>query len=277
MKIVFWSPLHGQTGSTSNILAVALLTGLYYRKRSILTQTHFQYNNLEAPLVGVNPYQAASKEYFREVGIDTIIRCFKAAKLDKDTIENCCIALGNTKLLLLPGTSKTIKEVFDYEMEAVMGNLLKAMEEVCGIVLVDLSSGDNTLSHKLMQEADLIVVNLCQNTGVVEEYFQRYAMFMQEKKVFYLFGKYDRNSKYNISNLRRKYNKMKAVNSGVIPYSTGFMDAMTDGHVIDFFRSASVNHRREEEYYFMSSALKTTRNILNQAGAAIERAGWDGQ
>ncbi len=271
MKILFWSPIHGQAGTTSNILATAMLTGLYYRKKTVLTQTQFQFNNLEAPIVGINPYNQDSKEYYREVGIDTIIRCFKAAKLDKDTLDNCCIALDNTNILLLPGTSKSIKEAFDFEVETVMGNLLKSIEAIYGVVLVDISAGENALSKKLMTEADLIVVNLCQNMTITDEYFKSYAMNLPEKKLFYLFGKYDRNSKYNISNIRRKYKNIKSVNSGVIPNNTGFMDAMTDGKVIDFIRKNTVCNNLNENYYFISSVMKATKKILNQAGANIER------
>ncbi|HWT74296.1 MAG TPA: hypothetical protein VN258_06215 [Mobilitalea sp.] len=270
MKILFWSPVHGQTATTSNILATSMVAGMYYRKKVVLTQTQFSFNNLEAPIVGANAYNAASKEFFREIGIDTLIRCFKAAKLDKETLENCCIALENTNILLLPGTSKTIKESFEYEMEAVIVNLLKAMEAIYGVIFVDICSGENSLSMKLLEEADLVVINLSQNLSVLDLFFQQYKDKLSSN-VFYLFGKYDCNSKYNINNIRRKYRKMiTQKNSGVIPYHTGYMDAQTDGKVVEFFRDNLNCSKKDEAYYFMLKVKNATEKILKQAGIYIE-------
>lgn len=269
MKIIFWSPMHGQAGTTSNILAAALLTGINFRKKAVLTQTQFQFNNLEAPIVGANPYHEESKDYFREVGLDTLIRCFKAAKLDLETIANCCIAIENSNILLLPGTTKTIRESFEYEMEMVISNLLQEMEALCGIVFLDICSGGNSLSKKLLEEADLIVVNLNQNVGTIDLFFNQYENIMQ-KKVFYLFGRYDCNSKYNLNNLRRKYHKYLHVkNTGVIPYDSGFMDAQADGKVVEFIRSNLNDTKKDHHNYFMKKAKKATEKILKLAGANV--------
>lgn len=270
MKILFWSPVHGQTATTSNILATSLLTGLYFRKKLVLTQTQFKFNNLEAPIVGANAYNTDSKEFFREIGIDTLIRNFKASKLDKETLENCCISLDNTNVILLPGTSKIIRESFEYEMEAVMLSLLKAIESIYGIVFVDISSGENSLSKVLMKEADLVVVNLSQNMGITDLFMKHYAEDIPQK-LFYLFGKYDCNSKYNIHNIRRKYRKkITSKNSGVIPYNTGYMDAQADGKVVDFIRSSIGCTKRDDAYYFMIKAKSATEKILKLAGIHIE-------
>ncbi len=272
MKALFWSPIHGQAGTTGSLLAVSLLTGMYYRKKAVLTQTQFNYNNLEAPFLGANSYDRDSKEFFREIGIDAAIRSFKAEKLDKSTLDNCCVALDNTNIVLLPGTSRTIRESFDYEMEAVVPSLTRAIEEVYGIVFADISSGKNTLSIRLMQEADIIVVNLSQNMGITDEYFKQYAD-IHSGKVFYLFGRYDRNSKYNISNIRGKYHKhITHTNSGVIPYNTNFMDAQVDGKVVDFIRNNILCPKKDENYYFMEKAKSAAGKILRAAGVNTERA-----
>lgn len=267
MKVLFWSPVHGQSGTTSNILAVSLLIGMYYKKKILLTQTHFSYNNLEAPLVGNNSNNKSSKEsqeYFLDVGLDALVRCFKASKLDNDTLENCCISLENTNLLLLPGTTKTNRESFEYEMDIVMKNLLRAIEEIYGIVFVDISSGYNPISFKLMKEADLTVVNLSQNMGITDMFFNEMRESMPDN-LFYLFGNYDCNSKHNINNIRRKYKEIKAKNSGVIPYNTSFMDALCDCEVIEYIRNNINCSKNDENAYFIMKAVKATEKIINLA------------
>jgi hypothetical protein len=264
--------MHGQAGTTSNILATSLISGIYFRKKLVLTQTQLNFNNLEAPLVGANSYDESSKNFFREVGIDTIIRCFKAAKLDKETVDNCCISLDNTNMLLLPGSSKTNKETFDHEMETVMSNLLKAIETVYGLIFIDISSGQNPLSLKLVVEADLVVVNLSQNMNKTNEYFMKYADSMPTEKLFYLFGKYDCKSKFNINNIRRKYHKyITPANSGVIPYNTGYLDSQVDGNTVDYIRKNLNCTKTDENAYFIMKAKSATEKVLKLAGVNIER------
>lgn len=266
MKVLFWAPIHGQAGTTSNVLVSSLITGLDRRKKVVLTQTHFNCNNLEAPIVGANSDNLASKEYFREVGVDTLIRCFKAERLNKEMLERCCISLTNTNLLLLPGTSQTIRESFEFEMDAVMINLLKAIEEHCDVVFADISSGENALSRKLMKEANLVVVNLSQNMGVLDLYLDKFRENMPDK-IFYLFGNYDCNSKYNINNVRKMYHKhINVKNSGVIPYNTGFMDAQVDGKVVKFIRNNLQCTKKDDNHYFMLKAKSATEKILKMAG-----------
>lgn len=271
MKILFWSPLHGQAGTTSNILAVTMITGMLFRKKAVLTQSQFQLNNLEAPIVGANAFTRESREFFREVGLDSLIRSYKAAKIDMETLENCCISLANTNILLLPGTSKNIQESFNYEMDTVMVSLLNAIEQISGIVLIDVSAGDNALSKKLMEEADLIVVNLSQNIWMIEMFFRMYVDVLPDK-LFYLIGRYDQNSKYNIHNIRRRYfPKITSSNSGVIPYTTGFNDAQGDGKIVEFIRRSINCTKNDDNYYFMMKAKSVTGKILKHAGVNTER------
>lgn len=270
LKIVFWSPIHGQSGTTSNTLVTAFVAGMDYKKKILLTHTHFKYNNLEAPLVGSNSDNIASKDYFCDVGIDMLSRYFKAAQIDYETLENCCISLTNTNVLLLPGTTKTNKESFDYEMDTIYRNLFRKLETLYGIVFIDVCSGENWLSQKLMEEADLIIINLCQNHSVIDLYLRCFNDKNHEK-LFYLFGNYDSNSKYNISNLRRKYhNVFHSKNSGVIPYNTAFLDAQSDGKAVEFIRKCLNVGKGDENYYFIMEVRRTTQKILQLAGIHIE-------
>ncbi len=269
MKISFWSPVHGQSGTTSNILIISLLAGMLYKKSGILTQTQFNYNNLEAPLVGSNSKNTASYAFFQDVGLDALIRYFKASRLTREIIENCCISLKNTNVSLLPGTSKNNRDYFDYEMETVLLNLIRSMEDWRDLIYIDVNSGSNLLSWKIIADSDLTVVNLSQNLSVVDHYFECFRDQIHSK-IFYLFGNYDCNSKYNINNIRRRYHKEITIfNSGVIPYSTTYLDAQCDGKVIDFIRNNLLCGKDDENHYLMLKARGAARKILMMAGLEI--------
>lgn len=271
MKALFWAPVHGQPGTTSNVLVTSLITGLHFRKKGIITQSQFNYNNLEAPLIDANSDNIQFRKFFSEIGIDALARNFKCEKLTKDWLGNCCTEIPNSNMVLLPGTTQTIRETFDYEMDKVLPPLLKAMEEHIGIIFVDTSSGSNHLSLKLMENADIVIVNLCQNINVIDLYFNKYKDTLPEK-IFYLFGNYDYRSKYNLSNLRKRYGKyINSKNSGVIPYNTGFRDSQIDGKVAEFLRLNLNSKRNDPNYYFMQKAIRSTEKMLKLAGVAMGR------
>ncbi|MDF2539268.1 MAG: hypothetical protein K0S76_2289 [Herbinix sp.] len=266
MIIAFWSPIHGQAGTTSNILTTAMIAGLFYKKKSLLTQTHFNFNNLEAPLVGSNLKNTSSNDFFRDVGLDALIRSFKAAKLNKEILDNCCISFPNMNVSLLPGTSKRNKESFEFDMDMVLINLLRTVETMTDLLFVDISSGNNALSFKIITEADLTVINLSQNVGIIDSYFQTFENQIPGKH-FFLFGNYDDNSKYNINNIRRRYLKfITPLNSGVIPYNTAFLDAQCDGRVTDYFRENIGSGKNDPNYYFIQRASKSASKIIKFAG-----------
>jgi hypothetical protein len=272
MIISFWSPVHGQTAVTSNVQAVSLIAGMEFRSKVLLTQTHFQYNNLEAPLIGANSSDRnnASMEYFVDIGIDALLRYYKVAPLDLATLDRCCIYQPNTNVLLLPGTTKRIRESFEYEMDSTFIKLLRNIDGISGNVLIDICSGSNSLSRKIISSSDLTVVNLNQNMNVIDLYFNQYHEHMSGK-VFYLFGNYDRRSKYNINNIRRKYARyINRENSGVIPYNTFYMDAQCDHRIVDFIKNNLTHSKNEENNYFIVKSKSATEKILKLAGVPIQ-------
>lgn len=238
-KILFWSPLHGQ-GQTSNLHVTAFIMGLLHRKRVLMMQTHFIGNNLESPLVGQNVSKSRTDEnaLFMDVGLDVAVTFSNMNKLNKDMLENCCFSFPDTPLLLLPGTETKNRETFDRDVGKAVSHVISDADECVDIVLIDSNSGDDKLSFRLMSMADLIVVNLTQHRYVLDKFFFDYKeQFLDNKKVFYLFGDYDDNSSYNINNFRRKYKKyINSKNSGVIPYCTKFMDAQNESEIIRFMQ-----------------------------------------
>ncbi len=248
-KILFWSPYHGQ-GQTSNLYAVALVFCILYKKRILLLQTHFKNNNLESPLVGYNVDKETEETMiFEDIGIDMAITYSKMNRLDDKTLENCCLTFLDSSILMMPGTKTKNKETFDRDVGGAVNRLLTAADECVDIVFIDSNSSDDETSKRLMQTADMVVVNLSQHRYVLEKLFIEYGDFLtNNRKIFYLFGNYDDNSGYNIYNCRRKYSQyIKSGNSGVIPYCTKYMDAQNESNVLHFLEEG-LAHKRNNSF-----------------------------
>jgi len=293
-KIVFWSPLHGQ-GQTSNLHAMAFIMSLLYKKKVLIMQTHILKNNLEGPLVGTNvgKHKSEYNEFFQDIGLDAAVTYSLMNQLTPYMLESCCITFPETSLLLLPGTETKNKETFERDIGKSVSKLVNDADKCVDLVLIDVNSGNDKLSVRLMETADLIVINLTQRRYVLDNYFSEYGnlLFNNNKKAFYLLGLYDDNSTYNINNCRVKYGKhIRKENSGVVPYCTKYLDAQNKCDVIDFFKDGLKNNINnnidspffilknmfsrgkydpEETYYFFHRSILSAKKMLRMIGMPV--------
>lgn len=285
-KIVYWSPLHGQC-QTSNLHITGLIMSLLHKKRILMMETQFSMNNLEGPLVGkkLEPFSKEDSSIFQEIGIDAAVMYSRMNMLIGDTLERCCMTFPGSSLLLLPGTETKNRETFERDISSSVCCMIGQAEEYVDIVMMDINSGNNELSYKLMSSANLIIVNLTQQRHVLNRFFSEYGVSLNGKNVFYLFGNYDKNSGYNIINCRRKYGKyINKDNSGVIPYCTKYMDAQNECNILGMIKEGLQNKKRlakrkfmftkyssEETDYFFSQASRSVRKILNMLNEVEEK------
>ena len=240
MNIVFWSPVHGQTRQSSNMIALALMIALKNGYRGLITQTQFSMNDMEDVIVGRTSRKEARDRFYEDVGIDALIRVFKSKQLSRAAIENCGIQLldtdGSGSLALLPGTQSESKQLFNNDdMEGLLLAVLREVERCYDLVFIDVNPGMGEQTKKLIRKADMVVVNLSQNISLSDALFRDFPEELKGKKVFFLIGSYLSGSRYSVKNMCRRYKLMNPSNSAVIPLNVSFMDAIASGTVRDFF------------------------------------------
>lgn len=268
-----------------------------------MMQTHFSMNNFEEPLVGRNIDLISSDDdnIFQDIGLDAAVMYSRMNMLTENILESCCLTFPDTSLLLMPGTKTKNRETFDRDIGKAVCNMIQDSEEFVDIVMIDLNSGNDDLSFKLISSADLVIVNLTQRRYVLNKFFLEYEeRFYDFSKVFFLFGNYDKNSGYNIRNCRRKYGKyINKNNSGVIPYCTRYMDAQNEcellymvkkglhmsqyedaGKIMGAFRKKLRfdEHFPDETDYFFYQSCRSAEKIMNllnisERKAILQRSG----
>lgn len=264
MRIAFWSNVHGQSATTSNMVAIALMTALEYRLKVLVTHNHFERSTLESSLLE-DKYLKNDLMELSDNGIDALARFIRSNKLDKDNIVNYTTSLLKKKLDLLMGTTNTNKELYMKDINNVIDQILKLAEEFYNVVFIDVSSGKNELSNKILKNSDLIVVNLNQNASVLNDFFQMNKDNLE--KCIFLIGRYDNNSRINKKNIMRKYNIKK--NIAVIPYNIEFSDACSEGRGIDFFLKNMSVKKDDLNYYFIDEVRNAVKLILTHSGIDI--------
>jgi hypothetical protein len=198
------------------------------------------------------------------MGLDGLASIIKLRAIDKATIENYSIPLLNKNLTLVPGTTGSNRKAFNDDMGKTASLLLSEMNKYYEMVFVDVNSGEDEVSKQIINMADIVVVNLCQNKSILEDYIKSYQL--KNKKIMYLFGNYNRNSVYNLHNLKLRYKPFSTGNTGVIPYNIGFMDAQSDGCVIKYMTKNIAAKRDDSNRYFIDCVKDAAEKLIRLAG-----------
>lgn len=264
MQIAFWSIVHGQASTTSNLIAVSLMTALEYRMKLLVTQNHFERSTLESSLINKS-YLKKSLTDLGDTGIDALSRFVKFNKVDKDSIVNYTTTILKNRFDLLIGTSNTNKELYFNNLGNVIQTIFDSAQEFYDILFVDVASGYNELSRKIVDKSDLVVVNLNQNVSVLDEFFSSHKDRLDRCVV--LISMYDDNSRFNHKMLSRKYGLKN--NIGLIPYCREFSDACNDGKAVDFFMRNLNADKDDNNYYFIKEVRNSVELILNKIGIDI--------
>lgn len=263
MKVVFWSPVKGQSGSTSNLLAISIISTIIYEQYNIIVDSSKADCTLRNALVG-----ESKKEYFQKIGVDAVLRYMKSSALNEEKIKNCTISLLDKHLDYIPPYS--VNELYEEEMTESFCSVLKIIERYQDFVFIDAGSGNSKVTKKIKESADIVIVNLPQNINVINDYFESNTEDELQCKSFYLIGNYNCNSRYNMKNLRRSYNEFNKKNTAIIPYNIEFYDSIIDGQTIDFIKKNINCSHCDKNHYFVKSCKKAANQILDFIGIKYE-------
>lgn len=261
MKIAFWSPVHGQGGTTSNLMAIGIMMALEMEHKILLTQTNFHMNNIEKALLGERNEEAG---LFHDIGIDALVRSIKVSPLQRDSFYDTTISVIKNRMDLLTGTFKINQNYYEEDTKKVIHNIFHYAEENYHMILVDTNAGLGGITPRVLESVDLIVVNLCQNKMVLDTFFQEKKL--PQQKILYLIGNYERGSKYNVNNLCHHYKQLKKNNVMVVPRNIEFMDSYWNGTMIDFFRKNMNCNQDHYNHYFIQEVRKAVRSIKEKGG-----------
>mgnify|MGYP001165759856 FL=1 len=267
LSVVFWSPVPGQTGTTSNLVALSALLGLEYSSYLLLFG-HLQSRraSLEQALMRRRTQEGDELTHAADTGIDALERLLRNRKLTPAMVRDYTVPLLKDRLDLLPGSNKPDK-VFVPGMKDVLPLLLETAGSYYDLVLIDGGSGTGSAwTQTLLQHADLVVVNLNQNRLVLDRFFGHQEADERPggKKRILLLGQYDCYSSYTAKNIARRYRVKEPLLP--VPHNAGWMDATREGRAIDFcFRNRNVP-RDHENHFFVQSVRAAAKAVIEWGG-----------
>lgn len=259
MQVSFWSNYH-QQGTTNNMVATVLFIALKYRLRILMTHNHFDRSTLESAFIDTS-YIKYSILDFSDTGIDALSRFIKSNKVQKDDISSYTTTILKGRLDLLVGTRGSNQDIYQNNLKETIPLILQAAGDYYDLVFIDTAPGNNEISQKIIENSDLVVINTNQNPKTIKVLLDNCDN--NKEKLLFLLGQYDYNSRYNIKNLKRRFN---IENICSIPYCVGFADACIDSKIVDFF-IRNINIDKNDVYNcFFTGVEQTAQSILTILG-----------
>lgn len=254
MKVAFWSNVPGKCGVSSNLACIGAL-GAEQGERAVIVENHLCLHNMEHML-----RSPARKSYLREDycyqrrGLEPLLRQIRCRYPLEHALRTFALSYGDT-LFYLPQTMDMNADFFDYEFRQSVEELLNLLEKEGENVLIDTAMEGVTSSRRILELADLVVVNLSQNPYEIEDYIKHYQSVFT--KSIFLIGQYDVRSRFHIDLILKKYPFQKS-QVAVIPYCTSYADAVREGRVLEYFRWLREAGKRTPEHYFMEKAKQAS-------------------
>lgn len=213
----FWSPLHGQCGTTASMVAAAYAMR---RAGSSVVLVHSQ--SVYADLEHLFHTRTEKRVVFDGIGLDGLCYTIKAKDLDKQDLDRAMFQIDED-FYLLPSASKRT----DTERESVLQYIITEKLPIhYDYIFVDVGAGHSEITEAIRSMADLNFIVVSQNKMTLQD-------FPCQNTVL-LCGNYDRNRKLNLTSLKQMYPECRVF---AIPYCTEFGDAIADSRVHHFFQA----------------------------------------
>lgn len=278
MKIVFWSNVRGRCGTTLHTTCMAAIHAMFSKRRVIMMENHDHLVNIESCIANEDKrYVVREKGIYNAIGLEKLMELFETAipGTEESIIKKCALSYGNNRLFYLPHNCINNSDVLNYRFSKNIDRFLQCLEKYYGSVYVDAFSNDIFSAHNILESADLIVVNLNQNSSVLRHYFRNFSAY--KNKSIYLLGNYYQSDGNSITEIRRRYqipvNKIFA-----IPYCREVAEAESQGNIVNFiatnYLSPSINSREfvnalHEAYNGIMYHYSSSSGVASMSGLSL--------
>lgn len=270
--IAFWSPWHGQTKTTASMAAVAMAMNNISNDSVALFHTQSGMADLEGMFDNRMDSEKRIKLY-EGSGINSLLLEFKQTEIGRDNVVKASLPTAIDGVVFLPGLEMDTQMAKMDDVREILYTLaVRDIPKAFDWTFVDLASGNNPLSMKIMEAADVVVVTISQNVAIWERFFDEYENIADNPNVFYVIGGHRQESSYGIRNFRRIQHVDKK-KSGIVPDSIGYMDAISNGRVAEFFLMNEKATKKDENGIFLQECKDTALKIRNLAyGYTVKEA-----
>ena len=276
MKVAFWSNSNELCGVSANLAAVSVISAIRYSCSIITLENRLSHQNLGVAYNGgsyTDVLHEAGTNYYDGSGIEGLLRKIYRGDLSPGGLMVYLKEIIQGRLYYLPQSRVIHNEIFDYELDRCIRPLFQILEKNSELCFIDTASNHSLSTRIILEEAELIVVNLCQKSAILEDFFLNHSSLIS--KSIFLISNYEHHSLYNM----RQIAKLLQVPSEQIipiPVNEGYRAAYRGGYVYEYISRNLGCARESGDYIFIQSVKRAAYLIMKKAksmpGCAMPRS-----
>ena len=266
--ISFWSNIKRETGQTLSSVAIATSMAIDHNYKILEVATGFQDKVIEncfwepdkVSTAGLIPGMQQST--FNS-GVEGIVKIVQSNRTYSNIVADYARVVFRDRLDILPAPVTDNIEDYNRTTE-YYAQLLNVANRDYNLVFVDIDKGMSEESKKaILQQSDVIVLTLKQGLDCLKEIVElrKNSSFFEKNNIILLAGKYDKFSRYNVTNMSRELKEKRKMIA--VPYNTLFFEASSEGTVADFFiKYRTITDQTDRNYIFMQETKRACDEIL---------------
>jgi len=270
LKIAFWSNANEKCRVSANLAAISVASVIRYPYSVITMENRLCHNNLGRAFMGnahANPLDAVGTNYYDGGGIEGLLRKIYRGDYHSDILQTYLKEIIHKHLYYIPQCRVIHSEIFDYEFDHCIQQLFHLMEDYADICFIDTASHNNLSTKTVLEEADLIVVNLCQKENILEDFVANYSSMIT--KAVFIISNYEYHSLLNSKRISKMYH-IPWEDIIVIPDNEIYQNAFLSGTVVEFISRNYSCCKENPNYIFIQNIKKATYLIIKKAEQMVK-------
>lgn len=270
--ITFWSNTQRQTGQTMSLVATATSMAIEHNYKILIISTQYNDDTLELCYGGINKNKKLLKKIMQnptsdvDNGIEGLSKMAYSGRMTPDTIQNYTRVIYKNRLEVLYGykeaEDRPSKEEY-LKLKEKYKDIIQNANKFYDMVFVDLDKTlDSNLQKQVLRMSDVIVVNMEQKIGMINDFNQlrNENELFQKNNIILNIGRFDGFSKYSVKNISRYLGIKKDIS--VIPYNTLYFEAASEENVADLFLKIRIVDESDRNANFVREAKQAGEKII---------------
>jgi hypothetical protein len=255
---------------SANLAAISVASVIRYPYCVIAMENRLCQNNLGLAFMGNSPGRIlddVGTNYYDGGGIEGLLRKIYRGDYRSDTLQTYLKEIIHEHLYYIPQSRVIHSEIFDYEFDHCIQPLFRMIESFADICFIDTASCNNLSTKTILEEADLIVVNLCQKQNILEDFFTNHSSMIS--KAVFIISNYEYHSALNSKRIANMYD-IPWDDILVIPYNEMYHSAFLSGSAASFISRNYSCIKENPNFIFIQTIKKATHIIIKKAEQMVK-------
>lgn len=272
MNIAFWSNAYEKSGALFNFAAVSIASVMRCPYKITVLENYLGKNNLGKAFFQDNT-SAGNKDriinFYEGKGIEGLLRRIYRGDKDPGLIKYYRREVIPKHLYYIPQNGVINSELFDYELYYNLYDLICIIQNNTDLCYFNVNQQNHLSSKVILQEADLVVINLYQDSDYLKDFFLNYSSIIS--KSIFIIGKYSPKSILSCKRIAKQYD-IALEDIAPIPYNEDFNIACRYGRAKEFINRNYFCEKENPNYLFIHGIRRAAYIISKKAEEALAAA-----